>query len=436
MKKTNIRLGTASRRFRSILLVLPLLASLLFIFLISFYHISPAAASLYSGELTEEWNRTYGGRYGDGAWSVQETGDGGYILVGNTATRGEGSDLWLIRTDPDGNSLWSRILGGSGEDVGYFVQETMDGGYIIAGSTASFGMGEERLWLIRMDGNGSLIWDETFGGFVHSSGDGGWSVDETEDGGYIATGYTQSKGNGRKDLWLVRTDDKGDLLWDRSYGGTEDDVGLSVLQSRDGGFIVAGRTASLGKKGDDIWLLKTDELGVMTWNATYGGDKDDSAFQVVELADGYALVGRSESGLESERIILFRLDNLGRKIWERSYPGSSGTSLQQTMDGGFVIGGRIDREESERDGLIIKTNSAGQELWRGIFGGLGDDIGSFVIQNREGDYILAGITSSYGSGAEDVWLVKVILKDQEEVNSARLENLTRSLQSRVRQPRS
>ena len=110
MKKTNIRLGTASRRFRSILLVLPLLASLLFIFLISFYHISPAAASLYSGELTEEWNRTYGGRYGDGAWSVQETNDGGYVLVGHTATRGEGSDLWLVRVDPDGNpfgaGLW------------------------------------------------------------------------------------------------------------------------------------------------------------------------------------------------------------------------------------------------------------------------------------------------------------------------------------------
>ncbi|HPE51688.1 MAG TPA: hypothetical protein PLS83_09360, partial [Methanothrix soehngenii] len=341
MKKTNIRLGTASRRFRSILLVLPLLASLLFVFLISFYHISPAAASLYGEGLTEEWNRTYGGRYGDGAWSVQETNDGGYILVGHTATRGEGSDLWLVRVDPDGNPLWSRIMGGSGEDVGYFVRETADSGYIIAGSTNSFGLGEERLWLIRMDGNGSLLWDKTFGGFVHSSGDGGWSVDETDDGGYIATGYTQSKSIGRKDLWLIRTDSNGNLLWDRCYGGADEDVGLSVLQSQDGGFIVAGRTASLGKRGDDIWLLKTDDQGVMSWNVSYGGDKDDVAFQVAELANGYALVGRSESGLEEEKIILIRLDQLGRKIWERSYLGSSGTSLQQTIDGGFVIGGRI-----------------------------------------------------------------------------------------------
>ncbi|MGB4087344.1 hypothetical protein [Methanothrix sp.] len=400
--------------------------------LISINWIHSSTASLYGCELAEEWNRTYGGRYGDGAWCVQETADGGYILVGNTAIRGEGSDLWLIRTDADGGSLWSRVLGGSNEDAGYFVRETADGGYIIAGSSYSFGMGGERLWLIRMDGNGSLIWDRTFGGFVHSSGDGGWSVDETDDGGYIATGYTQSKGNGRKDLWLLRTDDKGDLLWDRSYGGAGDDVGLSVLQSRDGGFIVAGRTASLNKKGDDdIWLLKTDDRGVMAWNATYGGDGDDAAFQVVELADGYALVGRSESGAEKERIILIRVDHLGRKIWERSYLGGSGASLQQTADGGFVIGGRIDREESGRDGLIIKTNSAGEEMSRLVLGGMKDDICSFVIQNRKGDYILAGITSSYGSGAEDAWLVKVISKDLREINAHRLENLTASLQYRA-----
>ncbi|MFA7375413.1 MAG: hypothetical protein WCZ26_08420, partial [Methanothrix soehngenii] len=280
-----------------------------------------------------------------------------------------------------------------------------------------------------------LLWDKTFGGFVHSSGDGGWSVDETDDGGYIATGYTQSKSIGRKDLWLIRTDSNGNLLWDRSYGGADEDVGLSVLQSQDGGFIVAGRTASLGKRGDDIWLLKTDDQGVMSWNSSYGGDKDDVAFQVAELANGYALVGRSESGLEEEKIILIRLDQLGRKIWERSYLGSSGTSLQQTMDGGFVIGGRIDNADSGRDALIIKTNSAGLEEWRRTLGGKGDDLGSYAIQNRQGDYILAGITSSFGSGSEDVWLVKLAL-GQEEDSSAKLANLTQSLRSRARPSRS
>jgi hypothetical protein len=260
-------------------------------------------------------------------------------------------------------------------------------------------------------------------------------VDETDDGGYIATGYTQSQSIGRKDLWLIRTDSEGNLLWDRSYGGADEDVGLSVLQSQDGGFIVAGRTASLGKRGDDIWLLKTDDQGVMSWNSSFGGDKDDVAFQVAELANGYALVGRSESGLEEEKIILIRLDQLGRKIWERSYLGSSGTSLQQTMDGGFVIGGRIDNADSGRDALIIKTNSAGLEEWRRVLGGKREDLGSYAIQNRQGDYILAGITSSFGSGSEDVWLVKLAL-GQEEDSSAKLANLTQSLRSRASPSRS
>ena len=157
----------------------------------------------------EEWNLTFGEQYADGAWCLQETEDGGNILVGNSASRGKGSDLFLIRTDKLGKCIWSRIGGGSSEDVGYFVQETKDGGFIVTGSTKSFSMGEEMLWLVKTDGNGNLSWDKTFGGFVSSSGDGGWSVDETDDGGYIITGYTQSLGSGRKDLWLLKTDGLG-----------------------------------------------------------------------------------------------------------------------------------------------------------------------------------------------------------------------------------
>lgn len=263
-----------SMAFVSFIFVSFISVSFIFIFLVL-----AESNSAYGAEPIEEWNRTYGGRYGDGAWCLQETSDGGYILVGNTATRGEGSDLWLIRTDQSGDPIWSRILGGSGEDIGYFVKETSDGGFIITGSTESFGMGEERLWLIKTDSNGSRIWDRTFGGFVSSSGDGGWSVDETRDGGYIVTGYTQSQGRGRKDLWLLKTDDLGDRIWDRTYGGREDDVGISVLQSRDGGYIVAGRTASFGKGGDDIWLLKTDSVGKEAWNATFGGSRMTPVFR-------------------------------------------------------------------------------------------------------------------------------------------------------------
>ena len=360
--------------------------------------------------------------------------DGGYILAGNTATRGEGSDLWLIRTDQSGNPLWSRIFGGSGEDIGYFVKETDDGGFIITGSTKSFGLGEERLWLIKTDGNGSRIWDKAFGGFVSSSGDGGWSVNETKDGGYIVAGYTASFGSGRKDLWLLKTDDMGNRIWDRTYGGREDDVGISVLQSRDGGYIAAGRTASFGKGGDDIWLLKTDSEGKEAWNATFGGSKDDAGFQVLELRDGYALVGRTESGSNSNRIILIRADPTGRELWEKAYPGGSGTSLQPTNKGGFIIAGRIDSKESRRDALIIKTDSGGNEEWSKVFGGGADDIGTFAVQNRDGDYVLAGITSSIGSGAEDAWLIKIRMEIPLYENATKLQNLTQSFRAIARHP--
>ena len=291
--------------------------------------------------------------------------------------------------------------------MGYFVQETKDGGFIVTGSTKSFGMGEELLWLVKTDGNGSLSWDKTFGGFVSSSGDGGWSVDETDDGGYITTGYTQSLGSGRKDLWLIKTDGQGNKIWDKTFGGREDDVGMSVLQSRDGGYIVAGRTASFGKGGDDIWLLKTDSRGDRAWNATFGGKQDDAGFQVVELADGYAVVGRTESGSDKKKIILIKVDPDGQKLWEKTYRGSSASSLQSTADGGFIIAGRIDNKKTGRDALVIKTDSTGSEEWSMTLGGSADDIGTFVIQSRDGSYMLAGITSSYGMGREDAWLVKI-----------------------------
>jgi hypothetical protein len=259
-------------------------------------------------------------------------------------------------------------------------------------------------------------------------------VYETDDGGYIVAGYTQSMGRGGKDLWLLKTDDRGNRIWDRTYGGLRDDVGISVLQSLDGGYIAAGRTASFGKGGDDVWLVKTDSRGGEVWNVTFGGGKDDASFQVVELMDGYALVGRTESGTDGNRIILIRTDLSGREIWEKAYMGSSGTSLQLTDDGGFLIAGRIDSKESGKDALIIKTDSAGKEEWRRILGGRADDIGTFAIQNRDGDYVLAGITSSFGSGAEDAWLVKMQTELLSPEDAARLQNLTRSFQGLVLHP--
>ncbi|RQW78567.1 MAG: hypothetical protein EHM14_11635 [Methanothrix sp.] len=367
---------------------------------------SAGCAASVDASPAEEWSKSYGGPYGDGVWSLAKASDGGYVLTGYTSMLGQGSDLWLFKVDGSGNAVWQKILGGSGEDAGYYVREVSDDGYVVTGSTASLGIGEERLWLLKMDKNGSLQWSRVFGGFVSSSGDGGWSLDESGDGGYIVTGYTQSFGSGKKDLWLLKTDGDGELQWEKAFGGREDDVGMSVVRTGDGGYVAAGRTASFGKGGDDIWLLKTDSQGTEEWNKTFGGKSDDAAFQVIETDGGLAVVGRTESGIRDKRIILIKTDPAGQKLWDRTYQGSSGTSLQRTSDGGFIIAGRLDSEKTGRDALLIKTDSDGREQWSLPISAEGDGIGTFALEIADGAYVFAGIANPSRSEAEDAWLRK------------------------------
>lgn len=371
--------------------------------------------------LKEEWSKVYGGPYSDGVWSIGQTRDGGYILAGYTAMLGQGGDLWLFKLDGTGNVIWQKVLGGSGEDAGYFVRESSDGGYVVTGSTSSLGIGEERLWLLKMDMNGTLQWSRVYGGFVSSSGDGGWSLDEAGDGGYIVTGYTKSFGSGKKDLWLLKTDAAGKLQWEKTFGGREDDVGMSVVHTGDGGYVVAGRTASFGAGGDDIWLIKTDPQGNEEWNRTFGGKLDDAAFQIIETEGGLAAVGRTESGSRDQRIVLLKTDLFGRELWERIYPGSSGTSLQRTSDGGFIIAGRMDSEKTGRDALFIKTDSSGNEQWSLPLAAEGDGIGTFALESADGAYVFAGIGGPSRSESEDAWLRKYVTV-QPEVNGANLGN--------------
>jgi predicted secreted protein len=355
----------------------------------------------------QEWSKTFGGDFGDGAWSLQRSNDGGYIIAGYTCSLGQGGDLWLIRTDENGTEQWNRSFGGSGEDVGYYIKQAEDGGYIVVGSTKSYGIGEERLWLLKVDSNGNREWDRTFGGFVSSSGDGGWSVDVDTDG-YIIAGYTKSFGAGGKDLWLIKTDLRGGVQWQRTYGGLKDDVGMSVAKTNDNGYIVAGRTASFGSGGDDIWLLKVGPTGIEQWNRTFGGDKDDVAFQVIESEDGYILTGRTEPR-EGRRAFLLKTDFKGAKKWEKTYgQDSSGISVHRTGDGGFIVAGSTETPGAGKDALLIKTDPSGKEQWIMPLGGQGDDIGTAVIESADGEYILAGITSSFEAETEDVWLTKIV----------------------------
>jgi Fibronectin type III domain len=354
------------------------------------------------------WNKTFGDWGEDEAASVQQTSDGGYIIAGGEDSYGAGnSEVWLIKTDPSGNRAWKKIFGGSGYDYGQSVQQTSDEGYIIAGSTYSYGAGNSDIWLIKTDSSGNKTWSKTFGG---SEDDDGSSVQQTSDGGYIIAGYTESYGAGGRDVWLIKADSSGNMAWNQTFGGSSSYMADSVQQTSDGGYIIAGTTCSYEC---DVVLIKTDPSGNMAWNQTFGGSDFDWSYSVQQTSDGgYVIAGLTYSyGAGNSDIWLIKTDSSGNEAWSKTFGGSGddeAASVQQTSDGGYIIaGGTASYGAGGFDVWLIKTDSSGNEAWSKTFGGSGSDEAYSVQQTSDGGYIVAGRTDSYGAGSFDVWLIKV-----------------------------
>jgi hypothetical protein len=256
--------------------------------------------------------KTYGGVIlDDEAFSVQQTSDGGYIVAGYTNSFGAGGfDAFLVKTDANGNRIWAKTYGRADEDEAYSVQQTSDGGYIVAGYTFSFGASGYDIFLIKTDASGNIIWAKTYGG---TGEDVAYSVQQTSDGGYIVAGYTFSFGASGYDIFLIKTDASGNIIWAKTYGGTGDDVAYSVQQTSDGGYIVASETRSFGAGWKDIFLIKTDAFGNVQWARTYGGTDDDWVSSVQQTSDGgYIVTGFTYSfGASLADIFLIKTDANG-----------------------------------------------------------------------------------------------------------------------------
>lgn len=246
------------------------------------------------------WAKTFGSGIG---YSVHQTDDGGYIITGLSG----GNDVWLIKTDANGDSIWTKIFGGDSYDWGNSVQQTADGGYIIIGSTYSFGAGYVDLWLIKTNNNGDTLWTKTFGGSSYEQGE---SVEQTPDSGYIIAGTTSSFGSGISDAWLIKTDLNGDTLWTRTFGGSDRDFGRSVTHTSDGGYIILGWTRSFGFGAWDVWLIKTDADGDTVWTETFGGSFEDVGHSLQQTSDGgYIIAGATRSfGSGGYDVWLIRVD--------------------------------------------------------------------------------------------------------------------------------
>jgi hypothetical protein len=240
------------------------------------------------------WHKTYGGNLSDNGKSIIEVSNGGYLIIGDTKSFGsESYDIYLIKIDEDGNTLWEKTYGGDDWDKGWSVQETSDDKLIMVGSTQSFGSGNEDVFFAKLSQDGDTIWTKTFGG---ESSDWGYSVQEVSEGGYIIVGGTSSFGEGSLDAYIIKTDANGDLIWSKSFGGVDEDEAYHVRETDDNRYIVAGRTESYGKGYNDFYILEIDNNGNSIWSSTYGGTGTDRCYSLDVTSDnGFILVGETNS---------------------------------------------------------------------------------------------------------------------------------------------
>lgn len=364
---------------------------------------------ILGAEITFE--QTYGGSENDWGNDVQQTVDKGYIITGRTYSYGAGnSDVYLIKTDSLGDTLWTRTYGGAGYDQGSSVIQTEDGGYIIGGHTAQWPDYNDA-YFIKTDSIGDIIWTERYSYF---SSNHCFSISTTSDGGYIATGPTYN-GEGYY-IYLIRLDSLGDSLWTKACGNGSCGYngGRSVQQTYDDGFIITGQTNLSTAGGYDVYLVKTDSLGDTVWTKKFGGIDDDYGCSVQQTSDrGFIIGGSTKSyGAGWHDIYLIKTDSIGDTLWTKVYGDSLPEecySAMQTTDGGYIIGGYTASYgiDNMPDAYIIKTDSMGNALWSRTYGGSEWDGCYSISQTDDGGFIMVGYTSAYmGSGPMDIYLIK------------------------------
>jgi hypothetical protein len=354
-----------------------------------------SVSNIEMGDSHNWFVKTFGGINNDDGHLIQHTTDGGYIIVGRTYSSGNGQgDIWLIKIDFYGNEEWNQTYGGSQEEVGRFIQQTTDGGYIITGYTESFGNGDYDIWLIKTDSQGQEEWNQTFGG---SGDDKGYSVKQTDDEGFIILGSQYD--NGINSGMLIKTDNQGNQDWSKIInvsvvdGNVGSTSGISFQKTNDNGYIIVGNG-----------LVKTDSEGNEEWI-----NNDLSGYSIgLTNDDGYIFCGYSQNS--QNNLLLVKFDENGNSLWNSELGFSNPTEgrfIQQTEDGGYIITGHTNHDSNGSfDILLIKTHSMGDTEWYNLFGGYGEDRGRSVQQTEDGGYIITGYTSSYGNGYADVWLIK------------------------------
>jgi len=419
-----------------------------------------------------EWQKVLGGTMAEYGHAIHGTSDGGYILVGYTSSSSSGdvganhggNDVWVVKLNSARTVQWQKVLGGSGSDYGYDIRPTSDGGYILIGETTSSANGDVTgtnhggldLWVVKLSSAGAVTWQTLLGGSstdyaAELQRNHGNLIQQTSDGGYILIGFTYSSASGDvtatnhggQDVWIVKLNPAGSIEWNRLLGGSANDYGFGIEQTGDGGYILIGTTFSSAsgdvtgtcRGEDDLWVVKLNAAGTVTWQRLLGGSNYDYGIAVRQTNDGgYILAGGSKSSASGDvtatshglgDVWVVKLTPSGSISWQYLLGGMSYETahrIWQTSDGGYILTGYTESNSSGDVGAnhggadvwVVKLNSAGTLQWQKVLGGSGSDYGYDIRQTSDGGYILAGYTSSSSSGdvganhgGTDVWVVKL-----------------------------
>ena len=392
------------------------------------------------------WTKNFGGSTDDNAFDVVPSSNNGFFVTGGAFSsnidvynnHGD-SDFWILKLDDNGDTLWTRALGGSETDEAFSILQTTDGGCVAVGSTFSgdFDVAENKgdsdIWIVKLDSTGQLVKTKTLGGVFYESAN---SIIQTADSGFIIVGCSTSKNgdihgnNGHKDGWVVKLNNLGDTLWTQNYGGSYDDEIKSIVQTQDGGFIIAGSTNSNNGDvrgnhgGSDCWVVKIDSAGKINWSKAIGSSKGDEANAVCQSTDGGFLVaGYTHSSNVNIDFFIVKLSNSGNIIWTKTIGGSQtdiAKSIVQSNDGGYWVAGFSDSDDGNlpgnyggRDGFLIKLTDNGSIIWSKNFGGSFHDELHSVKQLPDSSVIMVGFSNSFygdipkNNGHADYWMIKL-----------------------------
>lgn len=367
------------------------------------------------------WSALYGGEGFEEMEGLLITQDGGLVICGATDSYGEGesADAWILKLRKDGQPLWQHTYGGSKDESILDMRQLPDGGFIAVGWTQSFGVKQTDVWVLRLDAQGQVVWAKTYGG---AGVEQAWSVGLTGDGGYVVAGGTTSFGAGAADYWVLRLDQDGNVVWQKTYGGPQDDGGggdyeefvVRVLVDRDGNYLLASESASFGSGETDIWALKLRPDGSILWEKAYGGEYEDSLWSFVEAADGgYILPGSTVSfspDVSGDTWVL-RLNSDGSIRWQKVFGlaqfWDEALSVGATQDGGAIVGAYYEEGTSDWDMALLRVDKDGALLWQRRYE-YGWDWPNALAEMPDGSLVMAGVGWDNDHGQDlDLWVMRL-----------------------------